>query len=41
MDLLEDGASVYKLMGPVLIRQDPVEAKSHVEKRLQFIEAEV
>jgi prefoldin beta subunit len=31
---------VYKLIGPVLIKQDLVEAKSNVEKRLEFIQNE-
>ena len=31
---------MYKLIGPVLIKQDLVEAKSNVEKRLEFIQNE-
>tara|TARA_B110000977_G_scaffold171397_3_gene222944 strand:- start:43340 stop:43537 length:198 start_codon:yes stop_codon:yes gene_type:complete len=31
---------VYKLIGPVLIKQDLVEAKSNVTKRLEFISNE-
>ncbi|EKX51004.1 hypothetical protein GUITHDRAFT_161770 [Guillardia theta CCMP2712] len=34
---LIDGGAVYKLVGPVLLSQDPEEAKSNVEKRLQYI----
>ena len=37
LERLEDDANVYKLIGPVLIKQDLVEAKSNVEKRLEFI----
>ena len=32
---------MYKLIGPTLIRQDPVEAKSNVQKRLDFITSEL
>jgi prefoldin beta subunit len=37
---LEDDAKVYKLIGPVLVKQDLVEARGNVEKRLDFIKAE-
>ena len=37
LKLLEEDACVYKLIGPVLIKQDLDEARSTVEKRLQFI----
>lgn len=37
---LEEGASVYKLIGPMLAKQDVVEATSNVTKRLEFINAE-
>lgn len=32
---------VYKLIGPALIRQDLVEAKANVSKRLEFIGGEL
>lgn len=32
---------MYKLIGPTLIRQDPVEATSNVQKRLEFITREL
>jgi len=32
---------VYKLIGPVLVKQDQVEAKSNVETRLEFIRSEM
>lgn len=32
---------VFKLIGPVLIKQDTAEAKSNVEKRLEFINSEI
>ena len=41
LDKLEEGASVFKLIGPVLIRQDLDEAKQNVEKRMDFITAEM
>lgn len=37
---MEDDAKVYKLIGPVLVKQDLVEARGNVEKRLDFIKAE-
>jgi len=39
--LLEKGAKIYKLIGPALIRQDLNEVRSNVEKRLDFINAEL
>ena len=41
LSLLEDDAGVYKLVGPALIKQDPVEAKSNVQKRLDYINSEL
>lgn len=32
---------MYKLIGPALIKQDPVEARSNVGKRLEFIHGEL
>ena len=37
---LKEGANVYKLIGPMLAKQDVVEATSNVTKRLEFINAE-
>merc|ERR1712216_940955 len=37
LKMLEDDAKVFKLVGPVLLSQDLDEAKSTVEKRLQYI----
>ncbi|KAG9472129.1 prefoldin subunit 6 [Eleutherodactylus coqui] len=39
--LLDDSNTVYKLIGPVLVKQDLEEAKSTVDKRLQYINGEV
>lgn len=38
---LSDDAKIYKLVGPVLLKQDTTEAKSTVDGRLDFIEKEM
>ncbi|KAJ3343153.1 hypothetical protein HDU93_009703 [Gonapodya sp. JEL0774] len=38
---LKPDAVIYKLIGPVLVKQDMVEAKSNVDKRLEFINIEI
>ncbi|KAF4549798.1 Prefoldin subunit 6-like protein [Elsinoe fawcettii] len=38
---LDDDANIYKLVGPVLLKQDTVEAKSTVDGRLEYIEKEI
>ena len=38
---LEEGAGVYKLIGPVLVSQDASDAKMIVEKRLEYINGEI
>ncbi|CDO93818.1 unnamed protein product [Kluyveromyces dobzhanskii CBS 2104] len=38
---LKDDATVYKLIGGVLLPVEMFEAKGNVEKRLEFIEAEI
>lgn len=38
--LLTDESNVYKMVGPVLLKQDLDEAKSTVDKRLEFIGSE-
>ncbi|KAK0403699.1 hypothetical protein QR680_017074 [Steinernema hermaphroditum] len=40
-DLLEDDAKVFKLIGPVLVKQDLTEARQNVQKRLEYITAEI
>merc|ERR1719301_3148 len=37
LDLLESDASVFKLIGPVLVKQELVEVKNNVTKRVEFI----
>ncbi|QSL64789.1 hypothetical protein MERGE_002091 [Pneumocystis wakefieldiae] len=39
--ILEDEAVIYKLTGPVLVRQEKSEAILNVEKRLEYIETEI
>ena len=41
MDRLEADAPVYKMMGPVLVKQDNEEAKQTVQKRIDYISAEM
>ena len=41
LELVDDEAKVFKLIGPVLIKQDLDEAKANVEKRLQYIKDEM
>ncbi|KKK16384.1 hypothetical protein ARAM_002770 [Aspergillus rambellii] len=38
---LDDDANIYKLVGPVLLKQDKSEAMMSVNGRLEFIEKEV
>lgn len=41
LDVLEDDAKIYKLVGPVLIPQEPEEAKTTVSTRMSFISKEL
>lgn len=38
---LEDDANIYRLVGPVLLKQDTSEAKSTVDSRLGYIDQEM
>jgi len=38
---LKDGANIYKMVGPVLLKQDKTEAVMSVDGRLQYIEKEI
>ncbi|CAH1396323.1 unnamed protein product [Nezara viridula] len=40
LDLLKDDGEVYKLIGPVLVKQDLTEAKQNVAKRMDYIKGE-
>ncbi|ORZ28002.1 Prefoldin [Lobosporangium transversale] len=39
--VLKDDANIYKLIGPVLVKQDKAEAVTNVDKRIEFIKAEI
>ncbi|KAF3333293.1 prefoldin 6 [Carex rostrata] len=41
LDLLKEDANVYKLIGPVLVKQDLAEARANVNKRIEYITAEL
>ncbi|XP_034400213.1 prefoldin subunit 6 [Cyclopterus lumpus] len=41
LDLLDTTNTVYKLIGPVLVKQDLDEAKATVTKRLEYINGEI
>ncbi|CAH9093463.1 unnamed protein product [Cuscuta epithymum] len=41
LDLLSEDANVYKLIGPVLVKQDLAEASANVKKRIDYISAEL
>jgi prefoldin beta subunit len=41
LDLLKEDANVYKLIGPVLVKQDLAEARANVNKRIEYISAEL
>ncbi|KAF1352147.1 Prefoldin [Delphinella strobiligena] len=40
-ETLSDDANIYKLVGPILLKQDTAEAKSTVDGRLEFIDKEI
>ena len=41
LELLEEDSSVFKLIGPVLVKQELVEVKNNVTKRVEFIKNDV
>ncbi|KAI4371805.1 hypothetical protein MLD38_010111 [Melastoma candidum] len=41
LDLLSEDANVFKLIGPVLVKQDLAEANANVRKRIEYISAEL
>ncbi|XP_062333063.1 prefoldin subunit 6 [Osmerus eperlanus] len=41
LDMLDNQNTVYKLIGPVLVKQDLDEAKATVAKRLEYINGEI
>ncbi len=40
LDLLKGDDTVYKLVGPVLLKQDLIEAQQTVQKRIDYIQSE-
>ena len=38
---LKSDANIYKLVGPVLVKQDHEEAKQNVNKRIEYIQGEM
>ena len=40
-NIMSADAAVYKLVGPVLAKQDVTEAKTNVEKRIEYITKEI
>ena len=38
---MNEDANVYKLIGPVLVKQDMAEANANVKKRIEYISAEL
>lgn len=38
---MKEGESIYKLVGPILLKQEKVEAESTVNGRLEFINKEM
>ncbi|GFG31559.1 hypothetical protein Cfor_00469 [Coptotermes formosanus] len=41
LDLLQANAEVFKLIGPVLVKQDVEDAKQNVAKRMDYIRSEL
>ncbi|KAM1032849.1 hypothetical protein TB2_035919 [Malus domestica] len=41
LDILSEDANVFKLIGPVLVKQDLAEARANVRKRIEYISAEL
>jgi len=40
-NLMGEDAAVYKLVGPILAKQDVAESKTNVEKRIEYITKEI
>ena len=38
--MLDDDAAIYKLIGPVLVKQEPLEAKQNVSRRIDLLRDE-
>lgn len=40
-DLLESDATIYKIIGPVLVKQEKAEAMENVKRRIEFLKGNV
>ncbi|ESO87262.1 hypothetical protein LOTGIDRAFT_210667 [Lottia gigantea] len=41
LDLIKDDGTVFKMIGPVLVKQELEEAKQNVQKRIDYINGEI
>lgn len=41
LQLLQDGCVLYKVVGPILVKQSQAEAKATIHKRLEYIRGEL
>jgi prefoldin beta subunit len=41
LNFLDDGDVVYKLVGPILVKQEHEDARMNVDKRVEFIGKEM
>ncbi|KAK6170488.1 hypothetical protein SNE40_018870 [Patella caerulea] len=41
LDLIKDDGTVFKMIGPVLVKQELDEAKQNVQKRIDYINGEI
>jgi prefoldin beta subunit len=41
LELAPDDSNIYKMIGPVLVKQSRDEAKAHVQKRVDYIDSEI
>lgn len=41
LSLLKPSGEVYKMVGPILLRQDHTEAKENIDKRMSYIKKEL
>lgn len=41
LDLLGEDAIIYKMIGPVLVKQELDESRTNVQKRIDYIQAEM
>jgi prefoldin beta subunit len=41
VDLLEDDATIYKLVGPLMVPQDPKEVRETIKSRLKYLNEKI